>query len=138
MRQELRTHVDQLACRTSNHAGYRLHDRLCIGAVPPYWARYGFAAHAFNAHCADGGSLRPPFRIWRFHVIRNEFLGATVLADRNSLTVRLIIVISKTDFHIDWSVIMAVGVLLEIQPVVFTSVASRQIITGMIPGTVKV
>ncbi|MEN0088405.1 MAG: carbohydrate ABC transporter permease [Pseudomonadota bacterium] len=75
--------------------------------------------------------------IFTFRIAWNEFLLANALADRNSRTVPVTIVNSLTEFDIDWGVIMATGMLLAIPPVIFTFVASRQIITGMTAGAVK-
>ncbi|WP_299964150.1 carbohydrate ABC transporter permease [uncultured Roseobacter sp.] len=75
--------------------------------------------------------------IFTFRVAWNEFLLANALADRNSRTVPVTIVNSITEFDIDWGVIMATGMLLAVPPIIFTFVASRQIITGMTAGAVK-
>ncbi|WP_224825981.1 carbohydrate ABC transporter permease [Cognatishimia sp. MH4019] len=75
--------------------------------------------------------------IFTFRVAWNEFLLANALSDRNSRTVPVTIVNRLTEFDIDWGVIMATGMLLAIPPIIFTFVASRQIITGMTAGAVK-
>jgi len=75
--------------------------------------------------------------IFTFRVAWNEFLLANALADRNSRTVPVTIVNSLTEYDIDWGVIMATGMLLAIPPIIFTFIASRQIITGMTAGAVK-
>lgn len=75
--------------------------------------------------------------IFTFRVAWNEFLLGNALADRNSRTVPVTIVNSLTEYDIDWGVIMATGMLLAIPPIIFTFVASRQIITGMTAGAVK-
>lgn len=75
--------------------------------------------------------------IFTFRIAWNEFLLANALADRNSRTVPVTIVNSLTEYDIDWGVIMATGMLLAIPPIIFTFVASRQIITGMTAGAVK-
>jgi multiple sugar transport system permease protein len=75
--------------------------------------------------------------IFTFRIAWNEYLLANALADRNSRTVPVTIVNSMTEFDIDWGVIMATGMLLAIPPIIFTFVASRQIITGMTAGAVK-
>jgi multiple sugar transport system permease protein len=41
------------------------------------------------------------------------------------------------EHNIEWGQIMAVGALIAIPPLVFTFLASRQIITGMTAGAVK-
>lgn len=75
--------------------------------------------------------------IFTYRVAWNEFLLANVLADRNSRTVPVTIVNSLTEHDIDWGVIMATGMLLAVPPILFTLIASRQIITGMTAGAVK-
>lgn len=75
--------------------------------------------------------------IFTFRVAWNEFLLGNALSDRNSRTVPVTIVNSLTEYDIDWGVIMATGMLLAIPPIIFTFVASRQIITGMTAGAVK-
>ncbi|MEL7214418.1 MAG: carbohydrate ABC transporter permease [Pseudomonadota bacterium] len=75
--------------------------------------------------------------ILTFRIAWNEFLLGNALADRNSRTVPVTIVNSLTEFNIDWGVIMATGTLLAIPPIIFTFMASRQIITGMTAGAVK-
>lgn len=75
--------------------------------------------------------------IFTFRIAWNEFLLANALADRNSRTVPVTIVNSLTEYDIDWGVIMATGMLLAIPPIIFTFIASRQIITGMTAGAVK-
>ena len=75
--------------------------------------------------------------IFTFRIAWNEFLLANVLADRNSRTVPVTIVNSLTEYDIDWGLIMATGMLLAVPPIIFTFVASRQIITGMTAGAVK-
>lgn len=75
--------------------------------------------------------------IFTFRIAWNEFLLANALADRNSRTVPVTIVNSLTEHDIDWGVIMATGMLLAIPPIIFTFVASKQIITGMTAGAVK-
>ncbi|MEM6939329.1 MAG: carbohydrate ABC transporter permease [Pseudomonadota bacterium] len=75
--------------------------------------------------------------IFTFRVAWNEFLLANALSDRSSRTVPVTIVNSLTEFDIDWGVIMATGMLLAVPPIIFTFVASRQIITGMTAGAVK-
>ncbi len=75
--------------------------------------------------------------IFTFRIAWNEFLLANALADRASRTVPVTIVNSLTEYDIDWGVIMATGTLLAVPPILFTLVASRQIITGMTAGAVK-
>ncbi|MEM8849083.1 MAG: carbohydrate ABC transporter permease [Pseudomonadota bacterium] len=75
--------------------------------------------------------------IFTFRIAWNEFLLANALADRGSRTVPVVIVNSITEYDIDWGVIMATGTLLAIPPIIFTLVASKQIITGMTAGAVK-
>ncbi|MCB2101144.1 MAG: carbohydrate ABC transporter permease [Rhodobacterales bacterium] len=75
--------------------------------------------------------------IFTFRIAWNEFLIANALLDRNSRTVPVTIVNSLTEYDIDWGVIMATGMLLAVPPIIFTFVASKQIITGMTAGAVK-
>jgi multiple sugar transport system permease protein len=75
--------------------------------------------------------------IFTFRIAWNEFLLANALLDRNTRTVPVTIVNSLTEYDIDWGVIMATGSLLAIPPIIFTVIASKQIITGMTAGAVK-
>ena len=75
--------------------------------------------------------------IFTFRIAWNEFLLASVLADRHTQTVPILIVNNTSEFNIEWGVIMATGMLLAIPPIIFTLLASRQIITGMTAGAVK-
>ena len=75
--------------------------------------------------------------IFTFRIAWNEFLLANALLTRDTRTVPVTIVNSLTEYDIDWGVIMATGMLLAIPPIIFTFVASKQIITGMTAGAVK-
>ncbi len=75
--------------------------------------------------------------IFTFRIAWNEFLLANALLGRNTRTVPVTIVNSITEYDINWGVIMATGMLLAIPPILFTLVASKQIITGMTAGAVK-
>ncbi len=75
--------------------------------------------------------------IFTFRIAWNEFLLANALSDRGTRTVPVTIVNSLTEHDIDWGVIMATGTLLAIPPIIFTFIASKQIITGMTAGAVK-
>lgn len=75
--------------------------------------------------------------IFTFRIAWNEFLLANALLDRGTRTVPVTLVNSLTEHDIDWGVIMATGMLLAIPPIIFTLVASKQIITGMTAGAVK-
>lgn len=75
--------------------------------------------------------------IFTFRIAWNEFLIANALLDRSTRTVPVTIVNSLTEYDIDWGVIMATGMLLAIPPIIFTFIASKQIITGMTAGAVK-
>ncbi len=72
-----------------------------------------------------------------FRVIWNEFLLANALGDRGTRTVPVFIVNNISETETDWGAIMATGVLLAIPPIIFTLIASKQIITGMTAGAVK-
>ena len=75
--------------------------------------------------------------IFTFRIAWNEFLLSNALSGRSTRTVPVTIVNSITEYDIDWGVIMATGMLLAIPPVIFTFIASKQIITGMTAGAVK-
>lgn len=75
--------------------------------------------------------------IFTFRIAWNEFLLANALLGRSTRTVPVTIVNSITEYDINWGVIMATGMLLAVPPILFTFVASRQIITGMTAGAVK-
>ncbi|MBC8159428.1 MAG: carbohydrate ABC transporter permease [Alphaproteobacteria bacterium] len=75
--------------------------------------------------------------IFTFRIAWNEFLIANTLLDRTTRTVPVTIVNSLTEYDINWGVIMATGMLLAIPPIIFTFIASKQIITGMTAGAVK-
>ncbi|MEM7774893.1 MAG: carbohydrate ABC transporter permease [Pseudomonadota bacterium] len=75
--------------------------------------------------------------IFTFRIAWNEFLLANALLDRSTRTVPVTLVNSLTEHDIDWGVIMATGMLLAIPPIIFTFLASKQIITGMTAGAVK-
>jgi len=75
--------------------------------------------------------------IFTFRIAWNEYLLASALADRNTMTVPILIVNNTSEFNVEWGVIMATGMLLAIPPIIFTLFASRQIITGMTAGAVK-
>ncbi len=72
-----------------------------------------------------------------YRVIWNEFLLANALGDRGTRTVPVFIVNNITETEVDWGAIMATGMLLAIPPIIFTLIASKQIITGMTAGAVK-
>ncbi|QBF34204.1 carbohydrate ABC transporter permease [Thalassococcus sp. S3] len=75
--------------------------------------------------------------IFTFRVAWNEYLLASALSDRDTKTVPILIVNNMSEFNVEWGVIMATGMLLAIPPIIFTLLASRQIITGMTAGAVK-
>lgn len=75
--------------------------------------------------------------IFTFRIAWNEFLLANALLGRDTRTVPVTIVNSLTEYDIDWGVIMATGMLLAVPPIIFTFIASKQIITGMTAGSVK-
>jgi multiple sugar transport system permease protein len=75
--------------------------------------------------------------IFTFRIAWNEFLLSNALSGRSTRTVPVTIVNSITEYDIDWGVIMATGMLLAIPPIIFTFIASKQIITGMTAGAVK-
>ncbi|MEM8648860.1 MAG: carbohydrate ABC transporter permease [Pseudomonadota bacterium] len=75
--------------------------------------------------------------IFTFRIAWNEFIIANALLDRNTRTVPVTLVNSLTEHDIDWGILMATGMLLAVPPIIFTLIASRQIITGMTAGAVK-
>ncbi|MCY6379719.1 carbohydrate ABC transporter permease [Hoeflea prorocentri] len=75
--------------------------------------------------------------IFTFRVAWNEYLLASALSDRDTKTVPILIVNNMSEFNVEWGVIMATGMLLAVPPIIFTLLASRQIITGMTAGAVK-
>ncbi|MEM0936330.1 MAG: carbohydrate ABC transporter permease [Pseudomonadota bacterium] len=74
--------------------------------------------------------------IFTFRIAWNEYLLASALADRDTMTVPILIVNNASEFD-GLGMIMATGMLLAIPPILFTFFASRQIITGMTAGAVK-
>ena len=75
--------------------------------------------------------------IFTFRIAWNEYLLASALSDRDTKTVPILIVNNMSEYNVEWGVVMATGVLLAIPPIIFTLLASRQIITGMTAGAVK-
>ncbi len=74
--------------------------------------------------------------IFTFRIAWNEYLLASALADRDTMTVPILIVNNASEFD-GLGTIMATGMLLAVPPILFTLFASRQIITGMTAGAVK-
>ncbi|MEL6532523.1 MAG: carbohydrate ABC transporter permease [Pseudomonadota bacterium] len=74
--------------------------------------------------------------IFTFRIAWNEYLLASALADRDTMTVPILIVNNANEFQ-GLGTIFATGMLLAIPPILFTLFASRQIITGMTAGAVK-
>ena len=64
----------------------------------------------------------------------NELLTTSAPAARSTRTVPVTIVDAPTEHDIDRGVIRATGMPLAVLPMVFTSMPSRRIITGMIAG----
>lgn len=75
--------------------------------------------------------------IFTFRIAWNEFILALVLTNRATRTTPVHISLFMTEHNIDWGQIMAMGMLIAIPPIIFTFVASKQIITGMTAGAVK-
>ncbi|MBT8347536.1 MAG: carbohydrate ABC transporter permease [Desulfofustis sp.] len=75
--------------------------------------------------------------IFTFRIAWNEFILALVLTNRATRTTPVHISLFLTEHNIDWGQIMAMGMLIAIPPIIFTFVASKQIITGMTAGAVK-
>jgi multiple sugar transport system permease protein len=74
--------------------------------------------------------------IFTFRIAWNEYLLASALANRETMTVPILIVNNASEFD-GLGTIFATGMLLAIPPILFTLFASRQIITGMTAGAVK-
>ena len=74
--------------------------------------------------------------IFTFRIAWNEYLLASALADRDTMTVPILIVNNASEFD-GLGTIFATGMLLALPPILFTLFASRQIITGMTAGAVK-
>ena len=75
--------------------------------------------------------------IFTFRIAWNEFILALVLTNRFSRTMPVKVSLFINEHNIEWGQIMAIGTLIAIPPLVFTFMASRQIITGMTAGAVK-
>ncbi len=75
--------------------------------------------------------------IFTFRIAWNEFILALILTNRVTRTIPVNISLFMTEHNIDWGRIMAMGMLIAIPPIIFTFVASKQIITGMTAGAVK-
>ena len=75
--------------------------------------------------------------IFSFRIAWNEFILALVLTDRFTRTMPVEISLSVSEHNIEWGKIMAVGMLIALPPLIFTFIASRQIITGLTAGAVK-
>lgn len=74
--------------------------------------------------------------IFTFRIAWNQDLLASAMADRDTMTVPILIVNNASEFY-RLGTIMATGTLLAMPPILFTLFASRQIITGMTAGAVK-
>ncbi len=75
--------------------------------------------------------------IFTFRIAWNEFILALVLTNRVTRTIPVKVSLFITEHNIEWGQIMAIGTLIAIPPLVFTFVASKQIITGLTAGAVK-
>jgi multiple sugar transport system permease protein len=75
--------------------------------------------------------------IFTFRIAWNEFILALVLTNRATRTIPVNISLFLTEHNIDWGRLMAMGMLIAVPPIIFTFVASKQIITGMTAGAVK-
>lgn len=75
--------------------------------------------------------------IFTFRIAWNEFILALILTNRATRTTPVYISLFMTEHNINWGEIMAMGMLIAIPPIIFTFVASKQIITGMTAGAVK-
>ena len=75
--------------------------------------------------------------IFTFRIAWNEFILALVLTDRQTRTLPVAASLFISDLGVDWGRVMAMASLIAIPPLIFTFVASRQIITGLTAGAVK-
>ncbi|MGY0398537.1 MAG: carbohydrate ABC transporter permease [Ostreibacterium sp.] len=75
--------------------------------------------------------------IFTFRIAWNEFILALVLTNRTTRTMPVYVSLFMTEYNINWGKIMVIGTLIAIPPLIFTFVASKQIITGMTAGAVK-
>ncbi len=75
--------------------------------------------------------------IFTFRIAWNEFILALVLTNRFTRTMPVMVSLYITEHNIEWGQIMAVGTLIAIPPLIFTFIASKQIITGLTAGAVK-
>lgn len=75
--------------------------------------------------------------IFTFRIAWNEFILALVLTNRFTRTMPVKVSLFINEHNIEWGQIMAIGTLIALPPLVFTFLASRQIITGMTAGAVK-
>ena len=75
--------------------------------------------------------------IFTFRIAWNEFIIALILTNRATRTIPVNISLFLTEHDIDWGRLMAMGMLIAVPPIIFTFVASKQIIMGMTAGAVK-
>lgn len=75
--------------------------------------------------------------IFTFRIAWNEFILALVLTDRGTRTTPVNVSLLNGSHDTHWGEIMALGALIAIPPIIFTFVASKQIISGMTAGAVK-
>jgi multiple sugar transport system permease protein len=75
--------------------------------------------------------------VFTFRIAWNEFILAMVLTNRFTRTMPVMVSLYITEHNIEWGQIMAIGTLIAIPPLIFTFVASKQIITGLTAGAVK-
>lgn len=75
--------------------------------------------------------------IFSFRIAWNEFILALVLTNRFTRTMPVEISLSVSEHNIEWGPVMAAGMLIAVPPLIFTFLASRQIIAGLTAGAVK-
>ena len=75
--------------------------------------------------------------IFTFRIAWNEFILALVLTNRFTRTMPVKVSLFLNEHNIEWGQIMAIGTLIALPPLVFTFLASKQIITGLTAGAVK-
>lgn len=75
--------------------------------------------------------------IFTFRLAWNEFILSFILTNRHTRTLPASISNYITDTGVEWGKIMAAGVLIALPPLIFTFIASKQIISGLTAGSVK-
>ena len=75
--------------------------------------------------------------IFTFRLAWNEFILSFILTNRYTRTLPASISNYITDTGIEWGKITAAGVLIALPPLIFTFIAAKSIISGLMGGSVK-